>query len=73
MSHRNVEIWRKRYALVEAIAVLREAQYAQVLNGAGLVDRALLKAHRQNFRKRAFRVERRVWHALCFAEGWRLQ
>lgn len=70
--HRNAEILEKRHErltsiMVRAVEALRQA----ALGAQDGEQRRAVQIRRALVVERIEEVERRVWHALCVAKGWR--
>lgn len=72
MPHRNVEIWRKRHKRLEEIHV-RALEGLRMAEEAAQDDeqRRNIVIRREVVNHRIDAIERRLWTALCVAEGWR--
>lgn len=71
MTHRNVEIWRKRHERLENARDQNLSDFKMAKRGAIGGDAVRISQAQRRWLERWIRVERRVWHALCVAEGWR--
>jgi hypothetical protein len=67
--HRNAEIWETRHARLEAVFQAKCQQFAQGRKSPSW--NFLCEERRNAWRARYDELERRVWHALCVAKGWR--
>lgn len=71
MTRRNSEIWEKSHERLEALFSSAHRSYRQA---SQMVERQTLPTLLRNFADWKWRydaLERRVWHALCVAKGWR--
>lgn len=69
--HRNAEIWEKRHARLEAIHDRRMADFVAAVDVAVGQDRHRIARAKREWFERWAQTEKRVWHALCAAKGWR--
>lgn len=67
--HRNAEIWERRYDRLEAVFKAKAEHFEHARRSPSWNLEA--EARRDAWRKRYNAIERRVWHALCVAKGWR--
>lgn len=67
--HRNAEIWAARHRRLEEACSRKKRQFAQARNSPSW---SFLCGERSDaWLERYDALERRVWHALCIANGWR--
>lgn len=77
MAHRNAEIWAERHRRLERIKDAALATFSAAANAhPGMVGLSepefdALADRKHGWLVRYRLIERRVWHALCAAEGWR--
>jgi hypothetical protein len=72
MTHRNAEIWAERHRRLEAIHARALASLAMAALGAkDAEERRMVVIRREVVNARIDAIERRVWRALCVAEGRR--
>jgi hypothetical protein len=72
MAHRNAEIWAERHRRLEALKEERLRHFADAKRGAFDETQAeLVSLSKAAYLARYHVIERRVWHALNVAKGWR--